>query len=133
MPPAGQGSKKGSHGVATGQGKAKEGGPGDPKADAVKPPDFQLHPTFPSFQWWVVDKLVGIYANDRNNVVVQIVGRWIDENQALLASKEISHQEWRNSQKPQGVVKSFLATTDKPEPPEGRETHRGPEGDNSTP
>lgn len=66
---------------------------------------LQLHPTFPAFQWWVIEKLVGIYANDGNNVVVTIVGRWIDENQEALGQKGITFEEWRRTQGPQAVVK----------------------------
>lgn len=71
------------------------------------PREGQLHPTFPAFQRWVIDKLVGIYANDGNNVVVAIVARWIDENEEDLRNKGISLEEWRKSMGPQGVVKSM--------------------------
>jgi hypothetical protein len=74
----------------------------------------QLHPTFPAFQRWVIDKLVGIYALDGNNVVVTIVGRWIDENEAALRQKGISFKEWRRTQGPQAVVKALKDDKDSP-------------------
>jgi hypothetical protein len=64
----------------------------------------QLHPTFPIYQRWVIDKLVGLFANDPPNVVLHIVSRWIDQNEDYLKSREISFAEWRKSLRPQGVV-----------------------------
>jgi hypothetical protein len=71
------------------------------------PRDGQLHPTFPAFQRWVIDKLVGILANDPTNVVLTIVGRWIDANEEYLKTREVTYGEWRKSLRPQGVVVSI--------------------------
>jgi len=128
MPRAEEGSKKGAQGAAP-QRKAQGGGPRSRRPRGVppdfQPPDFQLHPTFPAYPWWVIDKLVGIYANDRNNVVVHIVARWIDENQDSLGGKEITSQRWREwwreSHKLQGIVKDFPPNPDKKVPPDAPE------------
>ena len=67
--------------------------------------DGQIHSTLTPYQCWVLDKLVGIYANDRTNVVPYIVMQWIEQNQEKLKEYGASFEEWRKAQGPQGVVK----------------------------
>lgn len=78
--------------------------------------DGQLHPTFPPFQRWVIEKLVGIYANDSTNVLLQIVMQWIDQNREGLKEYGISYEEWRKAQGPQGVVKRLQGSSKGEEP-----------------
>jgi hypothetical protein len=130
MPPAEKGPRKHRDRPAP-EAKAKGGRPGGAAPKDAKPSEFQLHPTFQPFQWWVIDKLVGIYANDRNNVVVHIVGRWIDENRDSLGSKDITFQGWRDSPKLRGVVKDFPPTPDKKISPDTSETPPEADGDGS--
>jgi hypothetical protein len=82
----------------------------------------QLHPTFPAYQRWVISKLVGIFATDDTNVLPHIVMRWIDQNQDYLQQFEISYQQWRGLQAPQGVVKALIPLR------EGREEQNPGEG-----
>jgi len=84
----------------------------------VKPQ--QLGPTFPDYPWWVIHRLVGIYARDPNNVVVAIVTRWIEQNEEFLGKKGASFEEWQESLTlgPQGLVSPLKASKDKNTPKE---------------
>jgi hypothetical protein len=84
----------------TTQGAKKKGG-----SSRRRPRRDQLHPTFPAYQRWVIEKLVGILAADNTNVLPHIVMRWIDQNQDYLKGFNITYPEYLDSlRRPLGVV-----------------------------
>lgn len=68
------------------------------------PSNRQLHPTFPAFQRWAIKKLVDIVARDDQNVVVYIVGNWLDEHRDTLKEWGITMEVWRQEQEHESNV-----------------------------
>lgn len=58
------------------------------------PRDPQLHPTFPDYPRWALDKLAGKVARDAPNAVVYIVANWMEEHREALRDWGITPEQW---------------------------------------